>query len=78
MHHHVITMEQFEDINQKMEVFGRVDQGPVLTTIGKHPSLGSCIVLCDSTDDLVLLSEIPFAAAIPAKGMSGSNNARAG
>lgn len=60
MHQHAITVEQFADINEKMEVFGRVEDGPVLTTIGKHPSLGSCIVLQDRTRDLVLLSETPF------------------
>jgi hypothetical protein len=60
MHQHAITAEQFADINEKMEVFGRVEEGPVLTTIGKHPSLGSCIVLHEPARDLVLLSEIPF------------------
>lgn len=60
MHQHAITVEQLADIHAKMEVFGRVDEGPVRTTIGKHPSLGSCIVLQDVARDLLLLSEIPY------------------
>jgi hypothetical protein len=53
-------VEQFADIHEKLEVFGRVDEGPVLTTIGRHPSLGSCVLLKGLASDLVLLSEVPF------------------
>jgi hypothetical protein len=64
MHQHAVTAEEFADIHDKMEVFGRVDEGPVLTTIGRHPSLGSCVLLKDFASDLILLSEIPFETGI--------------
>jgi hypothetical protein len=60
MHQQAITREQLIDIHAKMEVFGRVEKGAVLTTVGKHPTLGSCIVRQDPTRDLVVLSEFPF------------------
>jgi hypothetical protein len=60
MHQKVITAEQFADIQQHLSVFGRVERGAVATTIGKHPSLGSCVVFDDMTTELVLLSEIPL------------------
>ena len=63
MHQHVITVEQFADIHANMEVYGGVDKGPVVTAVGRHPALGSCIVMHDGTSEVVLLSEIPFGAA---------------
>ena len=60
MHQKVITAEQFAELQQHLSVFGRVERGAVATTIGKHPSLGSCVVFDDMTADLVLLSEIPL------------------
>jgi hypothetical protein len=60
MHQNIITAEQFAHIQQHLSVFGHVESGAVATTIGKHPSLGSCVVFDDMTSDLVLLSEVPF------------------
>ena len=60
MHQKVITAEQFAKIRQHLSVFGRVERGAVATTIGKHPSLGSCVVFDDMTAELVLLSELPL------------------
>jgi hypothetical protein len=60
VHQKVITAEQFADIQQHLSVFGRVERGAVATTIGKHPSLGSCVVFDGMTAELVLLSEIPL------------------
>jgi hypothetical protein len=60
MHQNVITAEQFADIRQHLSVFGQVERGAVAATIGKHPSLGSCVVFDDMTAELVLLSEIPL------------------
>ena len=65
MHQHAVTAEEFADIREKMEVFGRVDEGPVLTTIGRHPALGSCVLLKGLASDLVLLSEVPFDTTAP-------------
>jgi hypothetical protein len=60
MHQHAITIEQLANISEQLEVFGRVEEGPVRTMIGKHPSLGSCVVLQGRMPELVLLSEAPF------------------
>ena len=51
MYQHAITIEQFTDIHGKLVVFGRVDEGWILTTIGKHPALGSCVLMTDLASD---------------------------
>jgi hypothetical protein len=63
MHQQTITLEELAGLQQGMQVFGSVDEGPVLTTIGKHPRLGSCIVLHASTTEPLLISERPWAEA---------------
>ena len=60
MHQHVITHEQFMAIEECLVVFGRVNEGWMLTTIGKHPKLGACVLLSDVTSDPILLSEAPY------------------
>ena len=65
MHQHVITHEQFLAIEERLEIFGRVNEGQILTTIGKHPNLGACVLLSDVTSHPILLSEAPFDATVP-------------
>ena len=60
MHQNVITADQFVDIQSKLQVFGCGNAGDVATTIGKHPSLGSCVLFGHATRESVLLSELPF------------------
>ena len=60
MHETAITLGQLSSIREEIEIFGRVDEGPLVATIGKHPRLGSCIVLEPADVELVLLSEFPF------------------
>ena len=62
MHQNVISAEQLADIQRDLTVFSFVNDGAIATTIGRHPSLGSCVVFDDTTQDVVLLSEVPFAA----------------
>ena len=65
MHQHVITHEQFLAIEECLEIFGRVNEGQILTTIGKHPDLGACVLLSDVTSRPILLSEAPFDPNVP-------------
>ena len=62
MHQHAVTNEQFVAIDDELEVFGRVNEGRVLTTIGKHPVLGACILLKNLESEPILLSQSPFEA----------------
>lgn len=62
MHQHAITNEQFVAIDNELEVFGRVNEGRVLTTIGKHPVFGACILLKNLESEPILLSQSPFEA----------------
>ena len=62
MHLHAITIEQFAKIHKSLEVFGRVEEGWVLTMIGKHPALGVCVMMTDFESHPTLLSEIPLKA----------------
>ena len=63
MHEQVITDEQFAMIQGELEVFGRVNGARAHTTIGKHPTLGACVLLAAVRSDPMLLSEAPFNAA---------------
>jgi hypothetical protein len=60
MYQRAITLEQFADIHEQLEVYGRTDTGPVMTTTGVHPDLGSIVVIQDIAPGLILLSELPF------------------
>ena len=62
MHEQVITDEQFAMIQGELEVFGRVNGARTHTTIGKHPTLGACVLLAAVTSHPMLLSEAPFNA----------------
>jgi hypothetical protein len=54
-----ITLEQFADIFEGMEFYQQADTGPVMTTTGIHPELGSVVVVQDMANDLIMLSERP-------------------
>jgi hypothetical protein len=60
MHQHAITIEQFAAINERLEVFGRVEKGVSLTTIGKHPVLGVCVLMAGFGAEAILLSQVPY------------------
>jgi hypothetical protein len=63
MHQQIITNAQSVAIRAKLKIFGHVATGDVMTTIGKHPSLGSCIVFEYPSQASLLLSEILLARA---------------
>lgn len=60
MFQRAITEQQFADIFEKLEVYGRADTGPVMTTTGVHPDIGSVVVIQDISPSLILMSERPF------------------
>lgn len=64
MFQRAITEQQFADIYEKLEVYGRADTGPVMTTTGVHPDLGSVVVIQDIAPDLILFSDQPFCCVI--------------
>lgn len=60
MFQRAITEQQFADIYEKLEVYGRADTGPIMTTTGVHPDLGSVVAIQDISPGLILLSEQPY------------------
>lgn len=57
MFQRAITLEQFSDIHERLEVLSLTRSSGLWITVGEHPDLGSICVLQDIEPDLILLSE---------------------
>ncbi len=57
MHETAINSEQALAIGEAIEVFGRVENARGAATVGRHPALGSCIMMQLPDRTGVLLSE---------------------
>jgi hypothetical protein len=60
MHQAAISLETFAAIFEHLHVVGRDDRDGAMTTTGRHPALGSVVVLQDINPELILLSERPL------------------
>lgn len=63
MHETAINGEQALAIGEAIEVFGRVENARGAATVGKHPALGSCIMMQLPDRTGVLLSEFALPSA---------------
>ena len=63
MHETVINSDQALAIGEAIEVFGRVENARGAATVGRHPALGSCIMMQLPDRTGVLLSEFALASA---------------
>jgi hypothetical protein len=57
-----ITIETWADINDRLMVTHRHDNGAVFTTLGTHPDLGD-VVIVQSIDGVALASQLQLRAA---------------
>jgi hypothetical protein len=60
MHQVTITFDQLAGLNDRLEVFGISNTGASEVTVGKHPDLGSIVVIHNAENELLLWSERPF------------------
>jgi hypothetical protein len=68
MHQNVITFQEFADIFEELTFYQQVDTGPVMTTTGVHPMLGTVITIQDIAPCMILLSQHRFQPAMQCHG----------
>ncbi|MHB2165718.1 hypothetical protein [Alsobacter sp. R-9] len=61
MHLETITLETWADLNDRMDIRHRHDDGTTLTVTGHHPELGA-VVIVQTIDGVALVSEVPVSA----------------
>ncbi len=60
MFQHAINLQTWADIFERLDEPKQVAAGCVLTTVGRHPSLGTLVAIQDTEELIILHSELPF------------------
>ena len=63
VHQSVIDLQAFANLFDELSDVAQHDTGSLLSTNGRHPTLGSVVVLQDIAPGLILLSEQPRTGA---------------